>query len=176
MNVPNLPTDNLYKFIAIFGLVIFISAWYLLLKSYTESKEFITEIDIRQNEVQSILSNLNEQADELKILEQSLDTIMIYERQNLAFENSLNSDKLKSLNEELKRFDENYGLTFPFILSCIMTFIGATMIQIGLKQWYEKHQRYIDAEIKWKGETFIELLKDAEKIKIKKELNPDTKD
>ena len=37
MNIPNLPTDNLYKFIALFGLVITISSAYFYTKYYEDS-------------------------------------------------------------------------------------------------------------------------------------------
>lgn len=34
----------------------------------------------------------------------------------------------------------------------------------GFSLWYYRHQIYIDAEIKWKGKTFIELLNEDEQI------------
>jgi hypothetical protein len=59
----------------------------------------------------------------------------------------------------------------PFVLY-LLQIIGASLIIQGFYLWNSKHQKYIDAEIKWKGEVFIALLKDekAKKKAIQDEL------
>ncbi|CAM4410465.1 hypothetical protein [Zobellia nedashkovskayae] len=38
------------------------------------------------------------------------------------------------------------------------SFLALVMIIFGFLLWYFKHQKYIDAETKWKGEKYLKLL------------------
>ena len=45
MNLPNLPTDNLYKFLALFGLVITVSSTYFYVSETHRLEDFANQLD-----------------------------------------------------------------------------------------------------------------------------------
>jgi len=190
MNIPNLPTDNLYKFIAIFGLIVFVFSHYIINDNFKTSArmnmELDSKIDILEKELDSInkiesdisiFTNIREimngndiENDSLKqitidISEQAIEDkakIMLsrVNRNNQLLDEIERTQKLIKINT-LSRFDFN----FFNVVSVVSIFV----IFYGFHRWYWKHQYYIDLETKYKGETFLELVKEAEVIKKQKE-------
>jgi len=183
MNIPNLPTDNLYKFISIFGLILFGFSIYL-------SNLYLDD----RHEINKDFSNYLVDADntekEYNLALTSYDSIgnIIIQLEKLERFNSIKLEKafqdyyrdriikygIQWNNEAiegaklLKRLEYNekkqkvYGDEAD-----ILRLIGSVLMVIGFLFWYFKHQIYIDAEIKWKGEIYSKLLNDeAEKKRI----------
>lgn len=185
MNIPNVPTDNIYKFAAIFGLILFVGSILLFLSS---------DKKIHDAKIQSELSDLKQREDSLnldfkykimevkrEIIEESITSppktlieseyyLQQYVEQDKAFENyhKANINYSKSISENFKNeTDLLFYETEQKInnhLSKVLVAFGILFIAWGFTSWYFKHQIYIDAEIKWKGETYRELLKDAKVI------------
>ena len=64
MNMPNIPTDNLYKFIAISGLV-------LVVATFLKSQELEIELTRKEEPFHSFISNVSSwQRDTRKILDE----------------------------------------------------------------------------------------------------------
>ncbi len=73
MNIPNLPTDNLYKFMALSGLVIFLLATIYPILYFDKISDEVFEIgtemgilDIEQKQIQEKLNDLKEKQGNLK--------------------------------------------------------------------------------------------------------------
>jgi len=45
MNIPSLPTDNLYKFMALSGIILIISSFYIVWKHADRSQELLRELN-----------------------------------------------------------------------------------------------------------------------------------
>lgn len=196
MNIPSIPTDNLYKFIAIFGLVILSLGIYLNSKGLDElidNKKRMASADFRffQDSVKhaykrksydSILKQLDE---DLESRNNSLD----FYKEQLNHMNDI-FEEVEKLSEEVnvshlnlvnnKNEVEAYNIVYNknALITNLLVFVGVFLVVYGFIFWYYKHQRYIDAERKWKGETFVELLKDkeAKKKAIQDELNKKSDD
>lgn len=162
------PTDNLYKFIAISGIILLFFSIYFPIKS----------LWVIQNKIDSSAVELEQISLEYKFLQED----MIY------FENKLKNVEIdidhmteeqffKKYNKELsaKLHDDNSELVklyreneiksaihgkkleqtkFIFLQAKILIFfsllgscVALIMINYGFKNWYEKHQRYQDALI-----------------------------
>lgn len=197
MNIPNLPTDNIYKFAAIFGLIIFAGSIYLYQ---------ISDKKIHDAEIQADLSYHK------KILDSINATYSrgFYEMKRNMFREKTKNDSLLNIDKEvfLKEYAElekeyfevqkiqdeyrssinnsyksNTDLVYyKFeqrtynLLAETFIWFGILLIAWGFASWYFKHQIYIDAEIKWKGENYRELLKDAKEIEKSKEVKTEIKD
>lgn len=178
MNIPSIPTDNLYKFIAIFGLIIFFSGIYLNFERSQNIEQIAKELFISQ-ELDSWATSRKEYALELVKNDSTtftkeehiahymlrVDSVINLELVRLGKKPTSN---LYEIKYEMFLLKEKYNIIYK-----ILIYIGIILMVIGFGLWYFKHQRYIDAEKKWKGETFVELLKDeeAKKKAIQDELN-----
>ena len=186
MNIPNLPTDNIYKFSAIFGLIIFIGSIIL----FQSSDKIIFDAKIR-SEISNDKRHTDSVYSDFKLNMYSIRMDFHAKRMKLNPENHIDSNyffqenaKLekefeehrKASNEYVKSINENYKNDTELayyeykqnlyrLISITFAIIGVLLIAWGFKRWYYKHQVYIDAEIKWKGETFVQLLKDAENVR-----------
>lgn len=182
MNIPNLPTDNLYKLLSIFGLVIF--AFSFIIKSWDLDEVFEIMNSTWQNEekyrtFQKKYERLKEIELEKRILLDSLNTkaeeLGLVSIKNLKLELVILDSALIKLEDDLfflTRQVETESKKFDLLepkwnyydrVGDLMSYLGVFSILFGFTMWYLKQQRYLDAEIKWKGESFIELLKDKEK-------------
>lgn len=122
MTLPPLPTDNLYKFISIFGLVLFaFSAYmyndihdkiYLKVDDYSVKNEVLDSISKRDS-----IFSLNEELVAEKI-------------------------KVSMLEEQLKREVKEYPRLMKFYF--VMAMLGLVMIGFGFYYWYCKTQYYND--------------------------------
>ncbi|MBI3585128.1 MAG: hypothetical protein HY096_14420 [Nitrospinae bacterium] len=127
MNLPNLPTDNLYKFIALSGLLISILTiilpikinYDIRLKDLTIKKE-LAILNIELNFLKQNQTNKQQTLEELKDLRIKL-------------------IQQESKNKELEKYDDT---TIYFFIYGLMT------STIGFSLWYSKVQKYNDIIIK----------------------------
>lgn len=204
MNIPTLPTDNLYKFIAIFGLVLFALGLYLdytsfglaiekrieysndLYKAYVESK-YLKEYSERmlgqfENLVEET-EDLNEQAGDNK----NLNLNEINEKYTaLNVDKEIHDDRLKQLEMLIGDYEKSKEIVDLLnakkrkidALSTFLQRTGGALVLMGFLLWYFLHQRFMDAERKWKGMIYADKLKkreQQEKEKKKTEPNPEPK-
>jgi len=120
MKLPNLPTDNLYKFLAIFGLVLFVFSVYMMNDIKTESKLIYKNTEIKVLELRKNILSVPKNE---KLIKQ----VAILETE--AYKSAMN------LNKKV------YG----FYLIC---FISTVLIYIGFRQWYHKTQKFNDIKLK----------------------------
>lgn len=163
MQFPNLPTDNLYKFIAISGLIlIFLStvlpAW-TIHNMQLEQIEIEGEIDLnifktklleeetkRMQKLDEYLESLSptryrklmKSEDKLsKELERTRETIMDLQNKNM---------QINIKNKKVKYFvDKITQMKLVFIIG---NFIGTMFTYYGFSLWYRRLQKYQDQIIK----------------------------
>lgn len=198
MNVPNLPTDNLYKFMALFGLVLFGFSFYL---------EFETLESVNDNEYQrNILLNKNskridEHNNTVKITnernEKLIDKIskltdsteyasliglitdeLIRVEPQIMYLDSISSSLKKELEEEnifiAKSDVEKIRLSNLLALSSNLRWSSVILVLVGFVLWWFKYQRYIDAETKYNGQKNLKLLEELESSQDEEELDTST--
>lgn len=181
------PTDNLYKFMAIFGLVL-IGLSYFVSDLYLDEKHEINRdfsnysIDAENTEKEYNIAMTNYDSLENRIIEleklekydsiQKVKSLQDYYRDRVIKYSRLWSKEAIEGKKLIKRDDYNalkeevYGHYSKLLFA-----IGSVLMIAGFFFWYFKYQKYIDAETKWKGEIFSKLLNDeAEKERILKEI------
>ncbi|WP_136480485.1 hypothetical protein [Cognatitamlana onchidii] len=187
MNFLTPPTDNLYKFIAIFGLVLiglsfFVSDLYLDEK-HEINKDFsnyLVDAENTEKEYNIAITNYDSLEKEIIELEelgkydsiQKIKPLQDYYRDRvLKFSRQWSKEAIEG-RKLLKRDDYNskkqkyYGFYSKWLLQ-----IGSVLMIVGFYFWYIKYQKHIDAETKWKGEIYSKLLNDeVEKERIVKEI------
>ncbi len=176
MNIPTLPTDNLYKFTAIFGLIIISFGLYIISignTNYLERKKQLasTDFEFFQDSVKyafkrKIYDSLSQQWNEEAL---SGNYSLEYLKKRLKRTENLYSE-VKILHEEViknqlllvkRQFDleaVEYTTNKNNKMAILLIVIGTILISWGFINWYKKHQLYIDAEIKCKGESFVKQL------------------
>ncbi|UTJ07479.1 hypothetical protein [Arcobacter roscoffensis] len=151
MNIPNIPTDNLYKFLSISSMLITIFFFVipLYLKHEIDIKIiYLTgEMDLIEKKI-SITSNDLDILDKLAQTEdkQSLKYIELekeIKKNNLVNENSLNEIRVKSTL--IAYYKKN--LFYLAIISFIILFVSIPMTFIGFRLWYIKIQKPLDTEL-----------------------------
>ena len=148
------PSDNLYKFIAIFGLVITIYCPY---QTFT------------------LVDSLYKQEYTIKLKEDLYNLIKDNNKINLESEQGfkIKEDSIKIANEKkIFRYelDRKVDKFIPFLL--IGTFIGILTMLIGLTLWYKKTQRYQDLILTNEAEkSLIERKQYKDKVQFEIELD-----
>ena len=176
MNIPRLPTDNLYKFMAIFGLILFGGSIYLSILSADKKFESDDKLIILKNqyELDSAVYEFQERISNAKLekLErdferdhnEEIDRKLFLEAQQAI----VNGSKIIASKEKLNQaereaaFNKERSRHYEFISNVLMI-LGSFLIVFGFSLWYYFHQKYIDAEQKWKGEIFAEQIKEKNK-------------
>ncbi|OGU81659.1 MAG: hypothetical protein A2W11_00445 [Ignavibacteria bacterium RBG_16_35_7] len=153
MDISKFPTDNLYKFIAIFGLVIFIVSYFyptiLYNKVLYQSAEINADLETLEQKITSqenLIKFLQKLSD--KATNKNKDTII-----KSLFEEKV---KLTTFNNELQETKKkHYILTSKTDewehwadLALWSQVIGGLMMILGFYFWYFKLQRYQDIIIK----------------------------
>jgi hypothetical protein len=195
MNIPTLPTDNLYKFIAIFGLVLFSLGVYLDYSSFgmytekrIESSNQLNKVYIESNYLREYSQSLVEEMDnfheQFKLNKNANSEKFIEKDEELHAEIEVFKDKLKQF-ELLRGEYEKSQDVINFIslkkhnIDALSTFLqrtGGAFILVGFLLWYYLHQRYIDIERRWKGMIYADKFKKKEQQeKEKKETETETK-
>lgn len=129
MTLPSLPTDNLYKFISIFGLVLLVFSAYMI--NDTQSKIYLKVDDYNvKNEI------LNFKKDSIS----SIDVELIAEKIKLR--------KLEEqVNREIEKLPKQY---YAYILGLCS---GIGMMGLGFYLWYYRTQYYNDLNLKNESEN-----------------------
>lgn len=122
MKIPSLPTDNLYKFLALFGLVLFITGLYFFNDLEKSTFRNIDELKIREA--------LNEYAGELK-----LDSVAQFEirQDSIRIKHDINV-----LSKDLESFKKNMIGYFVILI------FGGLLSVFGFGRWYYKLQKFQD--------------------------------
>ncbi|MCK5401105.1 MAG: hypothetical protein KAJ28_05675 [Flavobacteriaceae bacterium] len=180
MNISALPTDNLYKFIALFGLAVFFSSFFLVTDDDLENRDKTGTEYVLANE----LKKFNQV--EYDIIKKYTDSIfdihedlvgsaeyteeLLLKHQNEDIENmQVVSNKYQKLIKSKralweKEFNSNFFINLIKYKnkqsSFLLTFGGVLMI-IGFSLWYFKLQRYIDAQKAVEGQVYINKLKET---------------
>ena len=150
--IPKLPTDNLYKFVAISGLVLLLSAGYL---REAQRMQLHKDVALSNSEV-SNLNSMSKQLDEdIKQLSPSakgpfIANGVLYQTVNEA-RASLHSKQLvlreirsaqKTRQDVLKASEGNLKSIWYWTQSA--QYVGGILMIIGFSLWYVKVQRYQD--------------------------------
>lgn len=172
---PELPTDNLYKFIAIFGLVIFLFGSYQIFKEQTSFYTSIKDENIEHSKglfeksKQDSKSIINEEKikykrQKIKVLYGINNTSLLDEKSYLNIKNKDNFEKdlfeLKSLEyEQLLILDNEFywdrenkasytRRNIPVLVPYfLLSFIGVLLMFVGFRLWYLKTQKFVDIEL-----------------------------
>lgn len=179
MTLPELPTDNLYKFMSIFGLLLFFSSYYFPWIRYTQIQPAIfdleVEVSISELEHKYLLEDLDSLDNNIQTLEQEVDGLDKLPTENLTHKSvgeseiKLNSikDKLYQL-KDLKRNSEKKTIILSNkvnrleqlghenkiigIVFLVISTVGFILSVQGLKLWYQRLQGPLDkrlSKIRW---------------------------
>ncbi len=149
MNIPTIPTDNLYKFMALTGVVLvigsFILVWFKaersqeLLREYKQGAALIeAKIEIAE------LSDLLDQESRKRIGKSS----------ELRREVGVDRAKLVVIEEELKLILEDKLMYMVFLI--VSQVVGFSLSIVGFKLWYERVQKYQDIILRRQGTSEVE--------------------
>ena len=171
-NIKDLPTDNLYKFMAIFGMLLIILP-FLVFPTIQNYKyriiDLTTKAALKDNELKELekivkqvedkTSQLNKE-EHIKNYENKFEVIKFREVKKV--EKTLKEVFKKieigeiesiNLNNELKKVvaDFNYFAILIYIIK-VFPIIGFIISIIGFYLWYNKNQKYLDIIIKKESE------------------------
>jgi len=121
MNIPNLPTDNLYKFAAIFGLVLIVFSSYMFNKTVDNGLKIEDEIRLK-HEILRLDSIQTPIADTIQMAKAKAE----FDKENNQYRRIVNS------------------ITSIFYLYVILFIIGCIAAFLGFKYWYKKTQKMND--------------------------------
>lgn len=142
MNLSNLPTDNLYKFIALFGLILTIAGAFLYTRFSNESWMAIESAiyynekaaeklnllinlpSLKDKKIQDYLSKLNKEANEL----------------------SQKGDRFMADSKTAHKQFDRWRVGIEWLL-----IVGVFLMVLGFSLWYLKLQRYLDIMIKFQS-------------------------
>lgn len=162
MTIPNLPTDNLYKFISLCGLFIIIFSF-----SFKIVREYQHEIENAEIRVGKEFFDF---ATEHYSLNFDYRKKNLYSQENLSiedidkFEKEMEADAKEFLNK-IAKLGENLRLKSEMAeasvrvtdkltkLSNYLIIIGFLMMIFGFRLWYIKSQKYQDIIIKLRAEN-----------------------
>lgn len=173
---PDIPTDNLYKFISIFGLAIFALAIYIFVNNQQSFENSIVNSNINHSK---ILLEKSQNDSKRIILDEKIEMLRIKIKINYGIENTLkitepeyskinNKEDFERDYEKLKAFEldnlllgdnafhtennlkknhENIKV-YTFIPILILLLIGCVLMVAGFSLWYNKTQKYYDKQIR----------------------------
>ena len=149
MSIPNLPTDNLYKFIALSGVAMFIIINLYSFKNIIEIEEDIRKLKLESKIykkesgfIDEDINNFN--TDGLNSISEvinQLDPIKIKLR-----ELAIKEIRIKhNLEEVEKRNNDKYLLLIIWSATMI---ISISMMVYGFSYWYKRVQKFLDIKLK----------------------------
>lgn len=145
MSLPNLPTDNLYKFVALVGVIILIATLYFPIMKAREYRLSMVKLKGQLRLLDIELDYLKEKATDLKSDHDNTGhtrTELIYEAHQL----KMKSEELKTKGEELRILELDYQLLISIQKSGML--MGILTGILGFSLWYFKIQRYQDRQLK----------------------------
>lgn len=175
MNLPYPPTDNLYKFMAIAGVLIFLLSWWPLYLLYDIGRQRIAlkgDIDVIKIEaryVEALLENVKDELwwerlrdddttpgeTESKEKERPVDQIkrMYARTEEVSARNRDVEIKNRQLTAKLDTLEYLSRVYEPLrILALIGMFASITLAYVGFKFWYTRVQKHLDREYQAKGQ------------------------
>jgi len=159
MNIPNVPTDSLYKFMSLAGTIIVISAFYIMTTQSIEVEKF--RFKIKMEAVENHLSinllreksaEINELINKLKLKKKEskrlLNEIKVLNEQfnELSHQIDIGLEKRKINADELVNLS-NRGL-FTAVLGSFFILLGIFLSAAGFWAWYIKIQIPLDKLLK----------------------------
>jgi hypothetical protein len=139
MNIPNLPTDNLYKFLALTGIIILIFSIAItetrLTELESESDYYLTQ----QGELYFDIQSLNSDLDRITDKE-------IFELKRLKNEIRIRVFKLSRTKELLLKKSKQTRTVFRWSIFGVLS--GLLISVFGFVLWYNRVQRYLDYKLK----------------------------
>ena len=172
MNLPDIPTDNLYKFMAIFGLVLIVATNVIvfiagnsimnlgtsLLQSAAVSTYDQKAINEEKTNAQRLSDNLTKTLATTSSQQQQVLITQIAKEQDIV---TNDNSKLIDVNNPILKFNESKELVKWVNLEekLLLIFIGAgnaigiVVAFYGFVLWYMKLQKYQDKMIKQKTES-----------------------
>jgi len=145
VNIPNLPTDNLYKFIALVGVVVLLAASYFPIIKARELRLAKIEIEGQMRLLEIEVQHLQDTSKQLG----SNETIGDCNREELVGK----AYKLKMKNEEIKTNSkkvEVIGIDYELIrkIQVAGMILGFILSAFGFFLWYFRIQKYQDKQLK----------------------------
>ncbi|GAA3622905.1 hypothetical protein [Flavivirga jejuensis] len=137
MIIPNLPTDNIYKFFALSGLFIIIFC--------------ITSTELKVSDIESDMDNLITQKGEIEYEIQLLKNN--YEKEKLNEKLNLKIFKFNRLDELLQNKTKKIKRVFYWSIFGII--VGVIMCLFGFVCWYNRIQIFLDYKLKKENEALI---------------------
>ncbi|PIF47492.1 hypothetical protein CLU96_4550 [Chryseobacterium sp. 52] len=173
---PDIPTDNLYKFISIFGLAIFSLSIYIFVNNQQSFEDSIRNSNIRHSKV---LLEKSQNDSKRIILDEKIEMLRIKIKVNYGIENTLkvseleyskinnkenferDYEKLKELEldnlllgdsafhtkNNLEKNQENINVYAPMPV-LILSIIGIVLMLAGFSLWYYRTQKYYDKQLR----------------------------
>jgi hypothetical protein len=139
MNIPNLPTDNLYKFLALTGIIILIFSIAVteirLTELESESDYYLTQKGELYFDIQSLNSDLDRITDK-----------EIFELKRLKNEIRIRVFKLSRTKELLLKKSKQTRTVFRWSIFGVLS--GLLISVFGFVLWYNRVQRYLDYKLK----------------------------
>ena len=155
--IPKLPTDNLYKFIALFGLVLFCFGHYSKIRMQWENYRTVATNNAEivynnkmQDSLRKMLTELKNGPVEINVLvagklcQSKKDAMVLVQERILQLEED--AKRLEITQTELK-CDSDFISKLWISLNFIIGF-GLLMIITGFFLWYFKLQKYLDKQVK----------------------------
>lgn len=163
MNFPTLPTDNLYKFCTIFGLVISAFCGYFYISNTQHTLDMLRIAQVNQARSGAEQSNIQIN---LKVLEGNPDkldaTQLAAERNRLRAKLQDSRVAVAQQGAELQTTTEyvtRYELIEPFLLG--FGGLGGVIFLGGLVAWFARHQSFQDKLLRAELEKAIAALEPA---------------
>ena len=145
MELPNLPTDNMYKFMAFSGLAILLFTFYFGYTQAIEIKNKINEIELEKNLLALEIKQYGALMERLKKsgnttseqLNESEKVLNEMERRGVII-----NEKERILKYLIRSVNQ---LNYVILISLI---VGSLLFAIGCRLWYKRVQYYQDLAIK----------------------------
>lgn len=173
MNPFNLPTDNLYKFCSLTGIVLVLFALYVpyLLSDQLYSKLTATILEEKRIQIEARyllaeISRMKEATENFKSAK-TPETIvrsgkipieitaaeykeMVFAQNKASRDLQLRAEETGSADEEITRLIRQ--LDFVYILAGLTLFAGVLLAIYGFHNWYHRVQQYQDLALRKEGE------------------------
>lgn len=145
MSIPKLPTDNLYKFVAIFGIALFIFASAIYISTMPNIIQRITDLEVQKYKLTNDNVVLYEEYKHIK----TRDKVIGEDLHNKTIELKINNLELWRVNNLIDVNNHQWkSYNNMFTTSLITSFFS---IIIGFYFWYRNLQQYQDKIIKYEA-------------------------
>ena len=164
MDITKFPTDNLYKFLAIFGLVILIISVYYPFQLQNQFEKLNADI---RTDLDLLHDSVLRQKDRINSLNELVDSSS--NKNNEYLLSSQKEEKIKANNfkKDISIIEKNnneiininYELNIFKYIASVLIPLGSLMMIVGFYFWYTKLQRYQDIILKGETQKIIDNIK-----------------